>query len=199
MHRFLKCAFSFLSLALFLVACTPKGRIMDDAEDDYVGSRSAGAATYDRLIAGAVEKLLGSHNAARGGTGKLQIATLPVENASSEELGDWQEDVYEKIATSINQSERYVTINRRFVEEALRETRLRQTQLFLPKYRRAFLEALEASDNPVQLLLFPKLTTGTTRVESDSQRNYTLTLDLVDVESGKDYKVSEQVRKAYSG
>jgi len=184
---------------IVLVSCKdPQGRVMEDSEEDYVGAKNAGAEAYNRLIAGSVEKLLQSHSAARAGTGKLSVATLPVENAGTEELGDWQEQIYELIATSINQSDRYETVNRRFIEQALREARLRQEQLFIPSHRRTFLQLLETTNNPAQLLLFPKLTSGTTVSDDVKQRNYTLTLDLVDVETGKDYKVAERLRKAYT-
>lgn len=188
-----------LGLLGLLGGCSePQGRVMEDSEQDYVGARAAGAEAYNRLIAGAVEKLLQDHISARAGTGRLSVAALPVENASAEELGDWQEEIYELIATSINQSGRYRTINRRFIEEALRTTRLRQEQLFIPAQRRQFLQTLETTNNPAQLLLFPKLTSGTTLGEDVKQRSYTLTLDLVDVETGEDYKVAERIRKAYT-
>lgn len=193
------CLLSAISLSLTLGACSqPQGRVMEDSEQDYVGAKTAGAEAYNRLIAGAVEKLLGDHTAARAGTGRLSVATLPVENASSEDLGDWQEEIYELIATSINQSGRYETVNRRFVEQALREGRLRQEQLFIPSHRREFLRILETTNNPAQMLLFPKITSGTTIGDDVKQKNYTLTLDLVDVETGKDYKAAERIRKAYT-
>ena len=185
-------------VGLLAMSCSgPEGRVMEDAEEDIVGNRAAGAETFDRLIEGAVQKLLLEHSAASTGV-KHQIAVLEVENASAEELTDWQEQIYDKLDTSINQSERYVTISRRFVDEALRETRLRPDNLFLPKYRRDFIAVLEQSGNPVELLLFPKLSSGTTRGGDDTtQRNYLLTLELVDVDSGKSETFSQPVRKQY--
>jgi hypothetical protein len=171
---------------------------MEDSEQDYVGARTAGAATFDRLVAGCVEKLLQSVPASTAGAGKLQVATVPVENASAEELVDWQEQIYELIATSISQSERFKTVNRRFVEQALRETRLRVEQLFIPARRREFLAILETQNNPARFLIFPKLTSGSTAGDGVNQRNYLLTLDMVDVETGEEYKSSEQLRKAYN-
>jgi hypothetical protein len=163
-----------------------------------VGSSTAGAESYDRLIEGAVQKLLQQHSATARGVEQLKIAVLEVENASAEELLDWQEHIYEKITTSINQSLRYRDVSLRFVQAALRETRLRPDDLFLPKNQRSFAGALEAQGNPVQCLLFPKLTSGTTRGEDVRQRNYLLTLELVDIQTGWNEKVAEQIRKAYT-
>ncbi len=194
--------FLFLSsLVLILGACSshPQGRIMTADENDLIDNRGAGAATYDRLIEGAVQKLLQLHSASNQGTGKLKIATLAIENASGEELGDWNDHIFELIDTSINRSGRYQTISTRFVNEALRETRLRTEQLFLPKHRRAFMGVLETRGTPVECLLFPKLTRGTTRASRDqTQRNYMLTLELVDVQTGWNDKVSERLRKTFS-
>ena len=185
-------------LALAVVSCAgPQGRIMEDSEQDHVGARAAGAAAFDRLVTGSVSKLLGSHHAAHAGAGKLKVAVLRIDNASAEELGDWQEQIFDLISTSVNQSGRYETVSVRYVDAALRETRLRRDDLFLPAKRRQFLGILERDDNPAQVLLFPKLSSGTTRGDGIGQRNYLLTLELVDVASGKDYRVAERIRKAY--
>ena len=56
----------------------------------------------------------------------------------------------------------------------------------------------EAAKVPAQVLIFPKLTTGTTELgPKRAQRNYLLTLELVDISTGRDFRVSEEVRKAY--
>jgi len=171
---------------------------MEDSEQDYVGSRAAGAAAYDRLISEAVGKLLDGHSAARAGAGQLKVAVLGVDNASSEELGDWQAQIFELISTSISNSGRYSTVSIRYVNAALRETNLRRDDLFIPAKRRGFLAVLERDDNPAQLLLFPKITSGTTLSDDVKQRNYTLTLELVDVETGKDTRETARLRKAYT-
>ncbi|MEQ8765283.1 MAG: penicillin-binding protein activator LpoB [Planctomycetota bacterium] len=186
-------------LAVGLVACaSPEGRIMDDSEEDYVGKDAAGAASYDRLIEGAVQKLLQQHSATGRGVDQLKIACLEFENAGSEELGDWQNQLFDLINTSINQSMRYRTISDRFVSAGLRETRLRRDDLFIPAKRRQFIDVMESAGNPVDALLFPKLTTGSTRGEDTRQRNYLLTLELVDVKTGENEQVSERLRKAYT-
>ncbi|MEM7205027.1 MAG: penicillin-binding protein activator LpoB [Planctomycetota bacterium] len=197
--------FSFLAAAavaaLTFAACeSPRARIMADTDQDFVGDRTAGAGTFDRLISEGVEKLLTDHSAAQGGLGKLSIVSLPVENESAEELGDWQEQIYSLLTTSVNRSERYNMISRRFVEAALRETRLRPDQLFLPQYQRQLLEVLEQQGLPVDAMLFPKLTSGTTDAgRGITQRNYGFELALVDVKSGQERMYTTRLRKEYRG
>ncbi len=197
MNRLLR---TTLLLPLLLAACesNPKARVMSDADQDYVGANRAGAETYDRLTAGAVDRLLSLHSASLTNNRQLKVAVLGVENASGEELGDWHEQLYEIIDTSINRAGRYRTISRRFVDAAMRELRLRNDELFIPAKRRQFIELLEQQGNPVECLLFPKLTRGTTEADSGvTQKNYMLTLELVDVETGFNDKVSERLRKEY--
>jgi hypothetical protein len=185
-------------LALVVSACksTPEGRIMGSEEEDYVGSKTAGAATYDRLIEEAVTKLLDRRSASNQGD-SIRVAYMGVENASAEDLGDFREQIYELIDTSIETSERYRSISKRFVDAALRESGLRREDLFLPKHRRTFTQTLEASGNPVEYILFSKLTSGTTAGDGVKQRNYMLTLELVDVVTGDFDKESARIRKAY--
>ncbi len=187
-----------VALALFF-GCKgePRARVLDESEEDYVGATGAGAETYDRLITASVEKLLQKHSAAVQGLDHLKVAYLGVENQGVEEIGDWQEHLYELIDTSISAAGRYQSISRRFVEVALRETRLKPDELFLPDKRQQFIDILKAQGNPIECLLFSKITTGSTQAHEAKQRNYLLTLELVDLETGYYDKVSERVRKVY--
>jgi hypothetical protein len=189
-----------LLAVVMLVGCSssPEGRIMDEGEDDIVGNRTAGAATYDRLIEGAVTKLLNRQSASTKGLSQVRVAFMGLENKSIEDLGDFHTQIYQLIDTTVNTAQRYRTISNRFVSAALRETRLRVDQLFLPKHRRAFVKTLEADGNPVEFLLFATITSGTTSASSAKQRNYMLTLELVDVETGYNDKESQRIRKEYS-
>ena len=118
------------ALATLSSCSMPAGRIMKPTEADSVGSRAAGAAAFDQLLRGAVNKLLLSHGAARQAETKLSVAVLRVENSSAEELGDWQEQIFDKISTSINESGRYQTISMRYIDAGLRETRLKNSDPF---------------------------------------------------------------------
>ena len=187
-------------LAAVLAGCHsgPRGRVMSDSDQDYVGNRAAGAETFDRLISGAVERLLRTASASNRGLTPMRIVVLPVENRSTEELVDWQEQIYALISTSINRSGRFDTVSRRFIDAALRETRLRPEQLFIPQHQRTFLAVLERQGLPVDALLFPELTSGTTHAgQGVTQRNYDLRLELVDVKTGRSVEVQERLRKEY--
>jgi hypothetical protein len=192
-----------LAICLFAacssLACSgPRGRIMSDTDEDYVGARTAGAPTYDRLVTETTDKLLRHLSAARGGIGQLRIVVLGVENQSTEELGDWQEQIYSVLTTTINRAERFEMVSRRFVDEALRETRLRPEQLFLPKNQREFLAVLERQGLPIDALVFPRLTSGTTEAgDGTSQRNYEFSLELVDVQTGQTQQFGTRLRKEY--
>lgn len=190
---------ALLAVAL-LVGCgsAPKGRIMEEGEGDLVGTKAAGAGTYDRLIEGAVTKLLNRQSAAKKGLSQIKVAFMGLENASAEDLGDFHRQIYELIDTSVNTSERYRTISNKFVNAALRESRLRVDQLFLKKHRTTFIQTLEVSGNPVEFLLFATITSGTTRGEGMKQRNYMLTLEIVDVVTGYNDKESARIRKEYT-
>jgi hypothetical protein len=187
-----------LALCALLSCSGQRGRIMSDTDQDFVGSNSAGAATFDRLVSEAVEKLLKGHSASDAGLSKLKIAVLNVENKSAEELGDWQDQIYALISTSINTSQRYDMISQRFVGAALREARMRPEELFIAAKRRTFIAILESQGQPVDALLFPELTSGTTSSGADTtQRNYVLRLELVDVQSGRSQEATARLRKEY--
>lgn len=179
----------------------PHAKVMKTDEEDLVGNTAAGAATYGPLIETAVSSLLGRHATgvvtAGGVSGPLRVCFVGVENASAEEIGDFKAQIYEHIDTHIEKSNLYDPVSKRFVDAALRETRLRPDELFLPDNRRAFTAVLEQQGQPVDFLLFAKITSGTTRDGKDSQRNYMLTLEMVNVNSGKYDKESAVLRKAY--
>ncbi len=186
-------------LYLLLPACsTDRGRIMTDTEQDYVDTDGAGAATYDRLIEGAVNKLLNRHRDDFENRKVRKVAFISVENHSAEELGEWGEQIYEVIDTKINHFEGYQTISRRYVDAGLREGRLKPDDLFVPKKRRQFLAIMEQQNNPAECLLYASITRGVTDGQDVRQHNYRLTMELVDVASGNNYKETQLVRKAFT-
>ena len=180
----------------------PYAHILRKEDPDLVGTTAAGAATYRPLIETAVSSLLSRHaggGATLAGTAaeKIRICFLGVENRSAEELGDFKYAIYEQIDTCIERSNVYRPISRRFVESALREARLRPDQLFLPHNRRTFAAVLESKGQPVDYLLFARITTGTTEANRDYQRDYLLTLELVNVATGDYDKETALLRKRY--
>ncbi|AMV26396.1 hypothetical protein VT84_18505 [Gemmata sp. SH-PL17] len=179
------------------------GEVMKDNKKDLVGNTAAGAETYKPLIDEALGKLL-----ARQGAG-LQPVSAPVptpkricfvglENKSSEEIGDFKEQIIETIDTRISTSQTFSQVSRKFTEAGLREARLRPDELFLPAKQRQFLAVMESAGAPFDYLLFATVTSGTTRSTSDNtQKDYMLTLELVNIQTGTPDKESASIRKGY--
>jgi hypothetical protein len=180
------------------------GHVLSPEQANMVGSHAAGAETYSALIAESMGKLLGRQQAAicqathaAGPPAPKRICFVCVENYSAEEVGDFREQIYEEIDGQISASGAFVPVSRRFVDAALRETRLRPDALFVPENRRAFASVLEQQGQPFDYLLYAKLTSGTTQNNQDYQRDYLLTLELIDVQTGGYDKESAKLRKGY--
>jgi len=219
----LKNSHRFLSFALLFVAslgCASQyGHILADNDTDLVGSHSAGAATWNPLVDQAVTKLLSrcpspikTVHFTDSNTQTLQadsvgsaladgtatVCFIGVENKSAEEIGDFKDQLYERIDMQVNNTDAFRGISRRLVDAALLETRLRPDSLFLPGNRDLFATALGRQGTPVDYLLYATITSGTTDRNQTSQRNYLLTLELVNLSSGDAIKESAEIRKGYS-
>jgi hypothetical protein len=188
-----------------LVGCRgPLGHVLNDSQPDMVGSTSAGAAVYKPLIDEAVAKLLARQCGQVETASHDQLAPPPkricfvaVENKSAEEMGDFKDQVYELIDTQILQADLFQPVSRRFVDAGLRETRLRPDQLFQPQNMEVFSASLAQLGQPFDYLLYATITSGTTSANHDYQRDYLLTLELVDVRTGDYDKQSASLRKGY--
>ena len=190
----------------YAVGCRGKqtAHVLNETDNDMVGSHTAGAETWEPLIQSSVGQLLGRQMrgvqtvAHDGQPVRKRICFVGLENKSAEEIGDFGEQIYEKIDTCINESEIFEVINRRFVEAGLRQCRLRPDDLFVPNSQRAFTASMEKLEQPFDYLLFAKITSGTTRSnQKDYQRDYLLTLELVNMQSGHADKESAELRKGY--
>ncbi len=183
-------------------------RIVQPGDALMVGSHQAGQETFCPLVQEAVAKLLARHVASPVVQASFeQGETLPppvkricfvaVENKSAEEIGDFKERIYEIIDQRILESEVFESINRRFIDAGLRDSRLRPDQLMVPENRRAFAALMEQQGQPVDYLLYATVTSGTTRENRDYQRDYLLTLELVDVRTGTYDKQAASISKGY--
>ena len=195
------------------------GHLLAGDDKDLVGSHAAGAATWNPLVEESVAKLLsrcppevqpvafqsngevpldvGIVNAALA-SGPANVCFVGIENSSAEELGDFKDQLFEQIDSQINQNAGFRSISRRMVQTALQETRLRPDALFLPANRDAFAAVLGKAGSPIDYLLFAKITTGTTDRNKTSQRDYSLTLEMVNIHSGDFLKETAKIRKGYS-
>lgn len=180
--------------------------VLKNDQQDLVGTHAAGAETFKPLIDEAVGKLL-----ARQGCpppiqtvsqpaavpGPKRICFVGLENKSAEELHDFKDQICQIIDTRIVESKAFQPISPRFVAEGLKELRLRPEQLFMPANQRNFLAVMEQQGQPFDYLLFATLTSGTTVSNKDSQRDYLLTLELVNIHTGEPDKESATIRKGY--
>ncbi len=122
---------------------------------------------------------------------------MAVENKSAEEIGDFKDQVYQVIDTRIVESHVFQPVNKRFVDAGLEQTRLRPDQLFVPGNMRSFATAMEKQGQPFDFLLYATLTSGTTRQNKDHERDYLLTMEMIDVHSGNYDKQSATLSKGY--
>jgi hypothetical protein len=171
-----------------------------------VGSHAAGAETFNPLVDEAVAKLLSRQETvfqtASAGelpppVGQKTICFVGVENKSAEELGDFREQLYEQIDAQILASQKYHPISRRYVDAALRQSRLRPDSLVIPENLRMFVAVLEQQGQPFDYLLYATITSGTTHDNADYQRDYQLTLEMLNIHTGHYDKESAKIRKGY--
>lgn len=200
---------SALLLGGSLTGCRGRqvAHVLEPNSKDMVGSHTAGAETWKPLIDDSVAKLLGrqidsiqqvSH---KGEHAQLplrkRVCFLGVENKSAEEIGDFKEQVFEQIDQQISCSEMFELISRRFVEAGLREARLGPADLFVPTNQRTFAAIMEEMQQPFDYLLYAKITSGTTVSNKSYQRDYMLTLEMVNIHSGTYDKESATLSKGY--
>jgi len=204
------------SCALVLGGCRGHqfAHVLKDNQADMVGSHTAGAETFNPLVGEAVAKLLSRHAqevvhlTSHTPAGELPVPQAParkksicfvgIENKSIEELGDFKDQLYEQIDAEIVSSDVFDAINRRFVETGLRETRSRPDDLFRHEKMAEYAAVMHQMGQPFDYLLFARITSGTTQDNKNNyQRDYLLTMELINVHTGKYDKQAARVRKGY--
>lgn len=181
------------------------GHVVRQDAPDMVGSHAAGGEVYKPLVEESVAKLLGRCQegavARPIGPHGLPMASrvcfVGVENKSAEELGDFKEQIYQLIDAQVNKADTFEAISRRMVDSALHETRLRPDSLLVPSNMQLFTAVLQRDGQPVDYLLYATLTSGTTERNKSSQRDYLLTLELVDTNTGAYTKEQATISKGY--
>ncbi|HEX3725562.1 MAG TPA: penicillin-binding protein activator LpoB [Pirellulales bacterium] len=197
---------------LVLNGCRGKqyAKVTPPGQPDMVGSHTAGSETFKPLVEEAVGSLLARNCAppphvtpvSTGGPETIappprRICFVCVENKSAEEIGDFKDQIYQVIDTRIVESHVFQPVSKRFVDAGLLQTRLRPDQLFVPENMRAFVGVMEQQGQPFDFLLYATLTSGTTRENKNYQRDYLLTMEMVNVRTGQYDKQSATVSKTY--
>ena len=199
-----------LCLGLGLIGCRgyQYGHLVKPTAPDMVGSHTAGSEVYKPLVEEAVTRLLDTCEPLPVGSDPgldalgfeasgCRVCFVGVENKSAEELGDFKDQIYQMIDTQINRTQSFEAISRRMVDAALVETRLRPDSLFVPSNMQAFTDVLQRHGQPIDYLLYATLTSGTTERNASTQRDYLLTLEIVDTRTGAYRKEQAEIRKGY--
>lgn len=181
------------------------GHVVKKDAPNLVGSHAAGAEVFDPLVEEAVAKLLGRQATLTpecpigpdGLPAKKSICFVGIENKSAEPLGDFKDQLYQQIDTKILESDVFQPISRRMVDAALVETRLRPDALMVPSNLQLFTAVLERQGAPFDYLMYATLTSGTTERNKSKQRDYLLTLELVNLHTGVPDKQSAEISKGY--
>lgn len=179
------------------------GHLVKPEAANMVGSHEAGAEVFDPLVDESVMKLLARQDVSDCPLGpdgvptKKSICFIGIENKSSEDIGDFKDKLYNQIDSRILESNSFQPISQRMVNAALHETRMRPDSLMLPDNRMLFASVLQQSGSPVDYFLYATLTSGTTKRNSSTQRDYELTLELTNIHNGHYDKTSAEIRKGY--
>ena len=182
---------------------------MHNNEADKVGSNRAGAEVYNPMVRSATCKLLaqaagqpiqqvGYPSGPVFPTAKRKVCFIALENKSMEELGDFKDHIATAIREEISLSDQFEIVSDRAVTAGLRALSLRADDLFMEENRRMFTNAMGRGGTPVDYLLFGTITSGTTESNRDMQRDYKLTLELIDTQTFVPILVSTPMRKEYN-
>ncbi len=211
MPRIYVAGVALIGMLLFFGCRTEQtAKVMDPMAANRVGSHAAGAETFDPLVQSATGQMLQqlqnsinqvSYNPDDIQTrpGKKRICFLGVENETSEELGDFREHIYETIDTAFTQSGTCTCVSRWAVDGALTDLRYRPNELFDPAKRAQFSQRLGNAGQPFDYMVLARITSGTTIANRDSQKNYKLVLECINVNTGdKVAKTEADLRKEYN-
>lgn len=183
---------------LTFAACERAAWIKEEDEPDLVGARKGDIPVFNQLSLVTYD-LLENHKGKVRAQGPMTVAFVGIENKSAEEIRDIRDALYEVIDTILVNEETYVPVNRRYVEEAMRVTGQRPESLFLRAGREKFLQAVAAEGIAPDFLLFAVITSMTSEGVDEDQRDYQLTLEMVDANTGVTVaKETGRVRKGYN-
>jgi hypothetical protein len=205
--RLFSCFLGAIIFCVLLSGCSgTKARVMHRGEENMVGSNKAGSEVYNPIVHSTVDKLIGrvASNSVQPAAysslvpQQLNVYFAGIENRSMEELGDFREHLKISINERITQSDQIAVVNDRAVDAVLRTLNLRADDLFAEHNMQNFTSAMGKSGSPIDYILFATITSGTTESNRDMQREYKLTLKLVDTQKWREIAESSQIRKEYN-
>jgi hypothetical protein len=191
---------------------TQKGKVISPGEATRVGSHQAGSEVFRPIVCAAAEELLSQAasksyekaaldiNSNTYLPNKKRVCFFGVTNKTNEDIGDFKDQLTEIIDSTLASSDAVDTVTSKAVTPVLRKTGMAPDDLFIPKNMERLCMEMEI-DRPFDCLIFATLTSGTTRDNLDSQKDYNLSLEMVDVRNpaGESrIKVSKTVQKEYN-
>ena len=212
-HNFLcVLALSFWVMLLSSGCRLQEGKIVSSDTPNRVGSHKAGSEVYETVAEAAFAGLIAELDRAtstieddvqfevRGEKEKkrLKVCFAGVENSGGEDMGDLRENLNETIRGLISQSDRFEIVDERMMAALLRKSGMRLDDLLVSDNLTAFLENADKDTEWIDYILFAKVTTATTKDNSDSEVHYSLNMDLVDVHTGASIRHTEQMKKHYN-
>ncbi|MCL2742763.1 MAG: penicillin-binding protein activator LpoB [Planctomycetaceae bacterium] len=198
-----------LSVCLLSGCRGTQARVMHGFEQDKVGSNAAGAEVYNPIVRETVGKLLARAAAEPSiqqvmytdgtmGPARRKVCFVGLENAGIEEVADFKEHIKTAISEKITESPQFEVVSDRAVRAGLQTLGLRPDDLFMEENMKMFISAMGRGGTPVDYLLFAKITTGTTIDNKDMQRDYKLSLELVNTQTYSQIIESMPMRKEYN-
>ena len=130
--------------------------------------------------------------------GPANVCFVGIDYQGEEEPLSFKGPLYQRIESQIEYADSFRVISRSFVDATLNETRLRADTLSLPSNRVRFATAMGAHGNPIDYLLFATVTNVAADPNSRSQHDYLLTLEMVNVHTGRSAKQTTKLQKEHS-
>jgi hypothetical protein len=113
-----------------------------------------------------------------GMPGKNRICFPFISNRSREEIGEFGEQIFQRIVATINESKAFELVNRKAIAAGLNQAGLRADDLYVPNARRKFATIMENDGEQIRYFLFATIASATTKSnEHDDQRNWLVTLE----------------------
>ncbi|MDR2346148.1 MAG: penicillin-binding protein activator LpoB [Planctomycetaceae bacterium] len=209
--RFFSCSFFavIICVCVFVSGCLgTKARVMKRGEQNMIGSNKAGSEVYNPIVHSTVDKLIGKlatnislagYNSANPQLPRqINVYFAGIDNRSMEELGDFKDHLRISINEKITKSDQISIVSERAVDSVLRSLNLRADDLFAEHNMGNFISAMGKNGTMIDYVLFAEITSGTTESNKDMQREYKLTLRLVDTRTWREIVESSNIRKEYN-
>lgn len=193
-------------LPLLGACASDTARLKSPDEPRGLDVKGVGSAELEQIASEALGKLFAIHKSNVNVAEPYLVAFAGIDSRGGESLRDHREALLDIIEREINDAGPYRAIARRFVDRANREVDIRDMEdLFLPKYRDAFLDVLGNMGQVPRYLIWASFTTQTDRVGETgpilrrdiTEVTYNLNVSMIDVESGQFDQKDGRVTKEY--